>query len=380
MHSVGRSRLEPYTPKSLPLYCIDWESHISYIGKANAALARYDGILQGIVNPRILLSPLMTNEAVLSSKIEGTRVTLEDVLQYDADVKDRFKPDKIADIHEVINYRKAMSQAIRDLETQPLGIKVIKGLHRILLSDVRGQDRNPGEIRKVQNFIGRTFSIESAIFVPPKPQVVISAMTNWEDYLYRTEVDPLVQLAVLKAQFELIHPFSDGNGRIGRMIVPLFLYYKQTLSSPMFYISSYLEKNRPTYYKSLLAISKDGDWDTWISFFLKAITEQSIDNSIKAKAIIDLYNDMKTIVPDVTHSQYSIQAIDALFSQPIFKSPHFTTNMGINRMAAQRILRELAKHDILDILIHGKARRPSVYAFNKLLDITEGRELHFDLI
>lgn len=216
--------------------------------------------------------------------------------------------------------------------------------------------------------------IEKAYFVPPAPPFVMDALSNWENYLHENEKDTLVQLAVLKAQFELIHPFRDGNGRIGRMLVPLILYYKKMLSSPIFYISAYFERNREIYYDRLRAISREDDWNgwnNWISFFLQATIEQAEENSHKATSILDLYKQMKIDIPTITHSQYSIQAIDALFTQPIFYSPNFAKNMGINRMAAQRILRELAKHNIIEVMREGKGRRPTIYAFTKLLQITE---------
>ncbi len=137
----------------------------------------------------------------------------------------------------------------------------------------------------------------------------MDALSNWEEYLYSNERDPLVQLSILKAQFELIHPFLDGNGRIGRMIVPIILYHKKILSRPTFYISAYLERNRETYYERLLAISRDGDWNGWISFFLQAIVLQSEENSVKARSILNLFNDMKTQVPEITRSQYSVQQL-----------------------------------------------------------------------
>jgi len=227
--------MEPYEPTKLPLYNIDWGDHITKIGNARAALARYDGILQGIINPELLLSPLMTREAVLSSKIEGTQASLEDVLQYEADIKEPYKPERVMDIHEVQNYRKAMGYAVKELKNRPLTINIIKEIHRILLTDVRGKDRAPGEIRRIQNYIALPEDpIEKAIFIPPAPPMIIDALSNWEDYLHMDEKDPLVQLAILKAQFELIHPFSDGNGRIGRMLVPLILYYKKYFQAPCF--------------------------------------------------------------------------------------------------------------------------------------------------
>ncbi|MCJ7444071.1 MAG: Fic family protein [Methanotrichaceae archaeon] len=199
----------------------------------------------------------------------------------------------------------------------------------------------------------------------------MDALSNWELYLHSEEKDPLVQLAVIKAQFELIHPFLDGNGRIGRMLVPLFLYSKDILSKPTFYISSYLERNRDVYYERLLAISQLKDWNGWIYFFLNALVEQSEENSKKAMAIIDLYDKMKDQVPEVTRSKHSIQAIDAMFSRPIFNSNYFINKSGISKMTAMRILRGLTEHEILIVLRKAQGRKPAIYGFKQLLDITE---------
>jgi Fic family protein len=373
--------MEPYNPDTLPLKTIDWERHVTLIGKANAALARYDGILLGMVNPEVLLSPLTTREAVLSSRIEGTRASLEEVLQYEADVGDPEKnldlPDspQVRDIHEIINYRKAMGAAVENLAGRPFGINTIRELHRILLTGVRGRYKDPGEIRRIQNYIASPgMPIDQATFIPPSPEMIMDALSNWEDYLYRTEKDPLVQLAVLKAQFELIHPFRDGNGRIGRMLVPVILYHKKILSRPMFYISSYLERNRDVYYERLLAISRDGDWNGWISFFLEALVLQAEENSKKARAILELYNSMKARVAKITRSQYSIQTIDVLFSSPIINSSDFSIKSGIPDRTAQRIIQRLEQDGILRMIREGRGSRSPTYLFLDLLDITENEE------
>lgn len=371
----------PYIPDTLPLKNIDWERHVTLIGKANAALARYDGILLGMVNPQVLLSPLTTREAVLSSRIEGTQASLEEVLQYEADVGDPEKNQvqhdspQVRDIHEIINYRKAMGTAVEKMAGRPFGINTIRELHRLLLTGVRGSYKDPGEIRRIQNYIASPGTpIDQATFIPPSPEIIMDALSNWEDYLYETEKDPLVQLAILKAQFELIHPFRDGNGRIGRMLVPIILYHKKILSQPMFYISSYLERNRDVYYERLLAISRDGDWNGWISFFLEALVLQSEENSKKARAILELYNGMKTRVAKITRSQYSIQTIDVLFSSPVINSSDFSIKSGIPDRTAQRIIQRLEQDGILRMIREGRGSRSPTYLFLDLLDITESED------
>jgi len=352
--------MEPYVPEKLPPKSIDWGMLISLIGKANYALAQYNGILQGIINPQVLLSPLTVREAVISSRIEGTQASLEDVLQYEAEIDypdgedgSGYKYNK--DIHEIRNYRRAMSAAVDMLKERPLGINLIRDLHRILLSDVRGQDKEPGEIRRRQNWIGSPGTpIENAIFVPPDPLIVWDELSDWEAYIHREEKNPIVQLALIKAQFELIHPFLDGNGRIGRMLVPLILYNKKLLSKPTFYIS--------------------GDWNGWISFFLEAIIEQSGENSKKAKEIINLYNDMKDTMCSITRTQYPIRALDAIFSKPVFNATYFKNELGQSKMTANRILRELTDKGIIVIVNESRGSRPTIFAFPKLLNITEDGE------
>jgi Fic family protein len=364
--------LEPYEPMSLPLDCIDWAAHVNLIGKANASLARYDGIMQGIINPNILLSPLITREAVSSSRIEGTQASVEEVFEYEADPSEAGLFERRDDIHEVLNYRKALYKAESLLKDRPIHINMIRELHRILLTNVRGRDKEPGEIRRTQNYIASLGSpIEEATFIPPIPTRVPDALSDWEWYLHSDDKDTLVQLAVLKGQFELIHPFRDGNGRIGRMLIPLILYSKGLISKPAFYLSSYLDKERDNYYDALQGISRDGDWDSWISFFLTALIEQSHDNCDKANKILHLYNQMKETIPEITHSQYSISAIDTIFSTPIFTTSTFTEKSGIPKMSAVRILNEMSKNDIITTIRKGRGRRPTVYSFRKLMEITE---------
>ncbi len=268
--------MKPYIPQIMPLNQLDWSSLVGLIGTANAALARYDGILQGIVNLDVLMSPLTTQEAVVSSKIEGTIATLEDVLEFEASPPKELS-EKEMTIQEIVNYRSAMRFAVDKLRTLPITLNLIKETHSILMKGVRGRDKGRGQFRMVQNWIGirKNAPMEDATFVPPEPRLLKDSLSNLEKYINYTEKDPLVQLAIVHAQFELIHPFVDGNGRVGRILIPLFLYEKRLLPSPMFYLSEYLEAHREIYYEQLQTISVTGDWSEWITFFLTAITEQA---------------------------------------------------------------------------------------------------------
>ncbi len=310
---------------------LDWSRLISLIGKANGAVARYDGLLSAIPNAAVLLSPLTTQEAVLSSRIEGTQATIGEVLEYEAkgETSD-LASEKEADIWEVLNYRKAMRAAESMLNELPLSQRVICEAHRILLAGVRGHGRSPGEYRRIPNWIGPSgCSIEEARYVPIGANMLPDAMSEWERYIHSEEPDRLVQLAIIHAEFEALHPFLDGNGRLGRMLIPLFMYYTRLIQQPMFYISAFLETNREAYYERLLAISRDNDWTSWVAFFLTAVIEQAGDNLSKANAILELYNTMKTRFAEITRSQYAIHALDWVFERPIFKSPDFIASASI---------------------------------------------------
>ena len=275
----------PYVPDALPLANLDYARIIRKVGPANASLARYDGLLQGIVNASVLLSPLTNNEAVLSSKIEGTQATVDEVLEYEAGME--FGGEKIEDIQEVVNYRKALMLGKEALAERPITLALIRQLHGILMDSVRGSNKSPGAFRVEQNWIGSPgCTIEQASFVPPSLLQLLDHLQAFETYLGIEDFDTLVQSAIVHAQFELIHPFKDGNGRIGRLMIPLFLYQKRALASPMFYLSEYLESHRELYYARLRAISQDGDWTGWIEFFLDAIIAQAHSNTDKVREIM----------------------------------------------------------------------------------------------
>jgi Fic family protein len=200
-------------------------------------------------------------------------------------------------------------------------------------------------------------------------------LDNWEKYAHQDEKDRLVQLAVLKAQFEIIHPFLDGNGRIGRMLVPLFLYATGLLSSPMFYISAYFEAQRDVYYDRLGEISKSRDWNGWVRFFLQAVVDQAGENTRKAQTVFALYDRMKRQVAEVTRSHFSIQAVDTLFANPVFSTPDFSRMSGIPKHSSLRLLAALGQAGVLKLVRPGSGRRPTLLAFAELINLAEGREV-----
>lgn len=362
-----------YHTGRFPPHQIDWRRLVPLIGPANAAIARYDGLLAAVPNASILLAPLTTQEAVLSSRIEGTQATMGEVLEYEAgENRDGVAPEKEADIEEVLNYRRALRLAVDRMNNLPLCSRLLKVVHETLLAGVRGHDKGRGQFRTIQNYIGvHGRPIDEARFVPILPAEVANGMSLWEKYLHRKESDLLVQLAVAHAEFESLHPFLDGNGRLGRMLIPLFLYERKLLHVPMFYLSEYLESHRRTYYDKLLAVSRDDDWTGWCEFFLKALCEQASKNDARARRILELYKTKKEWMVKTTHSQHAIHALDFLFGQPIFNGTHFVEQSGIPAPTARRILKLCSSKGLLNILRPGTGRRAAIYWFPELLKITE---------
>lgn len=360
--------MKPYQPHTLPLANISWDQLIDLMGKANRYIARYDGLLQSVINPDVLLAPLRTQEAVLSSKIEGTQATLEEVLEFevDAEADDHLK----GDIWEVLNYRIALKQGRDVMKARPLSLNTIKKMHATLMRGVRGDAKDPGNFRRIQNFIGSPGStLENARFVPPTVPDMMEGLSNWEKYMHFDDKDVLVQLAIVHAQFEIIHPFLDGNGRMGRILIPLFLYHKRIIQEPVFYLSDFLESNRSDYYDALKEITDSGSWTNWIRFFLNAIIVQAEKNIQKTREIINLYETVKKEIVDSTHSQFASQCLDSLFVQPIFSSRNFEKNSNIPRSSVARLLSTLVENNIIVIGQQGAGRRPTIYGFRRLLNI-----------
>ncbi|PSH02587.1 MAG: cell filamentation protein Fic [Acidobacteria bacterium] len=369
--------MRPATPDLLPISEVEWQPLIPLIVKANRSLAFFNGVLRGIPNPDLLLSPMTTHEAVLSSKLEGTQATLGEVLKYEAG-EEPVEESKKQDIGEIINYRAALARAIEVLGKKPFHLNLLLELHSILLNSVRGRTKDPGRFRTTQNWIGPPGStIDDAYFVPPEHTLLPKYLDNFEKYYHEETLDSLVQLAIIHAQFEILHPFCDGNGRLGRMLVPLFLYEKNILTRPMFYISEYLESNRDMYVNYLRPLGKvPMAWNAWIGFFLNAIDIQAQKNATKAENIMHLYDDLKLKVLDITHSQYAIPLLDFIFNKPIFQARHLKnlSNMPSYPMISN-MLKALRDAGILVLLKEGRGRIGNVFALPALVNVCEGRDV-----
>ncbi len=359
---------KPFVPESLPLKNIDWENLLPDIVRATSAVAKFDGFLESVQHPLLFLSPLMTQEAVLSSRIEGTQASLSDILVFEAAPKR--EQENIDDIEEVVSYRNALLFATKELEKRPICLNLIRDIHRILLAGLRGQNKARGEFRKIQNWIGKSNSIiETASYIPPEPHFILEHLSNLEQYCHYDEKDKLVQLAIIHAQFEIIHPFLDGNGRIGRILIPLFLYEQKILKYPALYVSEFFEENRQKYYDSLRAVSTHASWNEWISYFLEAVTTQALNNTVRAKNIVCLYEKMKSVIQEVTKSRNSVKIQDFLFSKLIFETPDFTESTEISKPHAARVLKTLLENKVINTTTPAQGRRPAMYAFSPLMEI-----------
>lgn len=368
--------MKPFTPQKLPLEDVQWEPLIPLIAKANRSLAFFDGVLQGVPNPELLLSPLTTQEAVLSSRIEGTQATLGDVLKFEAGEKPP-EVQRQEDIREIMNYRKALRQAEMALKQKPFNLDLLKELHATLLDSVRGRNMARGRFRTEQNWIGPPGTpIEQAHFVPPEPGRVMESLDNWEKYYHMERPDTLVQLAVIHAQFEIIHPFLDGNGRLGRMIIPIFLYEKKLLSRPMFYLSAYLEEHRDGYVGRLRALGQSKDaWNAWIQFFLTAVEHQAKANAGKARSIINLYSRLKDEVIALTHSQFAVPLLDKIFARPVFQISQLSWKNMPTRPMVNTLITKLKEAGILKVLRQGSGRRGQVLVLAELVNTAEGKRV-----
>jgi Fic family protein len=287
------------------------------LSDADRALGRLDGVASVLPNPSLFVSMYVRHEAVLSSQIEGTQSTLEDVVQFEIEGTTIDRPK---DLEEVVNYVSAMNYGLKRLASFPLSKRLLCDIHRKLLHGVRGAERQPGNFRTSQNWIGPPGCVlNQADFVPPPPHEMQAALNNFEKFLHDRALLPvLVHCAMAHAQFETIHPYLDGNGRIGRLLITLLLCEREVLRQPLLYLSYYFKAHRAQYYDRLMAVRNDGDWEGWIKFFLRGVFEVSQGASDTARAILELREeDRMAIAEKCSGSTNGLKLLDHLYQQPI---------------------------------------------------------------
>ncbi len=360
---------KPFIPPFLPPK-LDYLKIFPEIVKTRDIVARYDEAVKRLPNPEIIQRSFETKEAVLSSKIEGTQATLDEVLMFDAQEVQEEENEREKDYREISNYRLAIEQGKKLLEKRPITENFIKELHKTLLNSARGRNKAPGEFRKIQVYIGKKgTTIEQATFIPPEAQHISSLFGNLEKYINEhKEIDPLVQIAIAHYQFEAIHPFLDGNGRVGRLLVPLFLYDQKITAYPNIYVSEFLEEHRDDYYELLKNVSKKGDWLSWISFFLQAVKEQTQSTLEKVGEIEALHKGLKERMPEI-NSIYANNLLDGLFVKPRFTTKSMKKEAHIaNPQTMYTLIAKFLEAGIITDITPEKERN-KIYAFPELIKI-----------
>lgn len=344
------------------------------LSKADRALARLDGVVTVLPNPDLFIAMYVKKEALLSSQIEGTQASLEGILEFEADLTPK---EDIDDIKEVVNYIKALDYGIEKLKTLPMSLRLIKEIHKILIKGTRGMHKTPGEFRRTQNWIGPSgANLNEATFVPPPPGMLLELMGNLEKFIHsKDNIPPLVKIALIHSQFETIHPFLDGNGRIGRLLITFYLYWRNILSKPLLYLSFYFKKNRAEYYDLLMKVRKEGVWEEWIKFFLKGIGEVSKEATNTARKIIKLKDDLITkLYENSISSIYAVRLIDLLFKNPVIDVKNIVEELNTHRDTANELVKRFERIGILKE-ITGKQRYKK-YIFSDYVDIIKkGTEL-----
>lgn len=335
---------------------------------ADRKLGRLDGITQILPNPELFVAMYVRKEAVLSSQIEGTQASFADVLSAEYNQVEDQRRD---DIGEVSNYVHAMDWGLKELESFPLSLRLIRNIHKVLLQNTRGSHRNPGEFRTSQNWIGPAgCTLSSATFVPPSVPDMEKALGDLELYLYEDDGLPaLVKIALIHAQFETIHPFLDGNGRMGRLLITFWLCQQEILTKPLLYLSYYFKQHRTEYYDRLMDVRKKGDWENWIKFFLRGVAEVADESTSSARDILRLKERCSAILygKDASNSNYQ-RLLDVLFEHPYIQRSDVVKILGVSNPTAGSILDVFCELHILCDLTPQKSRN-KLYAFAQYIKI-----------
>jgi len=361
-----------FVPAPLPPRIKYDRNLVNLLCEARGLLGELSGTGRLLPNPYLLISPYIRREAVSSSAIEGTLTSLSDLFFFEAAEPKR---PRVPDVREVQNYVSAMEYGIGRLSALPISVRLISELHEVLMKGVRGEHMTPGELRQRQNWIGSPgCTLNQATFVPPPVDEMKDALSVWEKYLHSNPKEPpLIQCALMHYQFEVIHPFLDGNGRIGRLLITFFLCEKGFLSQPLLYLSAFFEKYRDEYYSKLLAVSQKGDWRGWTEFFLRGVAIQARDAISDAKKILELHTEYQRMleqtkkVPESAH-----RLIDEVFFNPFisisrlcnkWNKPFNSVKMGVKRLVSIGILKEMPGR-----------KRNKIFVALKLLDLLTGNK------
>lgn len=355
-----------YQPNPLPPEIIWTPRLVRILSQADRLLGRLAGEGRRLPNPHVLIRPFVRREAVYSSRIEGTQATLGELLAAEAGaVQERSSED----LREVGNYVAALEHGLKRLKTLPLSLRLVRELHEKLMTGVRGDHATPGEFRRTQNWIGRPgCTLADASYVPPAPDALMAQLGQWEDFLHDETIPPLVHAALMHYQFEAIHPFIDGNGRVGRLLITLCLCARGVLPEPLLYLSAFFEATRADYYGSLRAVTEQGDWVGWIEYFLNGVARQSEDALSRAERINGQLAEWHEAVAG-SGSKIPLQLIDLIGANP-FLSPRDTERrLGVSYNTVMRAIAALEAGGVLTKV--GDSKRHRVYCARAILEILE---------
>jgi Fic family protein len=331
---------------------------------AGTALGRLDGVAATLPNPSLFVAMYVRREAVLSSQIEGTQSTLDDVLAYEIDPK---RADAPPDIAEVVNYIGAMNYGLARLDSLPLCLRLLREIHGRLMEGSRGGNKSPGEFRESQNWIGGA-RLTDATFIPPPPHEMRTALGNLERFLHDSGgLDPLIVAALAHAQFETIHPFLDGNGRIGRLLITFLLCHEKVLQRPVLYLSHYLKQHRASYYDRLMAVRLAGDWEGWLRFFLTGVADVAREAEQTARHVVELREDIRQRAQSERMSANAFRLLDHLFEQPYINVNAARDHLGVSFAAANGLIGELCDLGVLAEMTGGSRNR--MFRFGPYMDL-----------
>lgn len=326
------------------------------LSRADQAVGRLDGITQLVPNADLFIAMYVRREAVDSSKIEGTQSSLQDVLAFELDPATRDLP---RDVEDVVNYVRAMNYGVERISTLPLSLRLIREIHAELLRGARGTDKTPGEFRRTQNWIGAgNVPLDRATFVPPPVHEMGAALDNLEAFLHDAHSLPvLVHCALVHAQFETIHPFLDGNGRVGRLLIAFLLVHKGILHRPLLYLSAYLKRHRAEYYDRLMATRLAGDWEGWVRFFLHGVTETAQEATETAKNIVRMREQHHDLLRQHEIGANGARLLDLLFQRPLVNVALVVEQLGVTHVTAGKLVDQLVRFGLLEEITGRKRDR-----------------------
>ncbi|MDX6672132.1 MAG: hypothetical protein QOI91_2495 [Solirubrobacteraceae bacterium] len=365
--TAGRHGYVAYFPAPIPRTLDLPLSTVRTLADADGALGQLAGIGRLVPNPDLLVRPYLLREALSSTRIEGTQATMAEVFETDAAGA---RPN--ADVEEVVNYVEAMEWGLARLAKLPLSTRLLCEMHGRLMAGVRGRELGPGKLRTSQNWIGAPGStIETALFVPPPVQEMAALLSDWERFAHEeSELPVLVQNALLHSQFETIHPFLDGNGRLGRLLLVFFLVLRGRLPAPLLYLSAYLEGNRQSYYDALQRIHETGDPIPWIELFLTAVQTQASDAVTRAQAIIELRERYRQAAATLGTAN-ALALVDLICEIPIVTTKSIEGRLGVSRPTALRLLKRMEEQGVLSEGEAG-ARGQRRYVAREMMDAVAG--------